>query len=385
MSAEITFPNDFPGANIIVERVDGDTVYLRQDLRDTVGDWFYWNFKVQGAANRTVTFRFTLSDVIGARGPAVSADGGKSWHWLGSPDDGNHEFTYAFGASDHEMHFAFAPPYLHADFHRFLATYRSHPAVAVQTLCTSPKGRDVELLRVGKLDGDPSHRMSLTARHHACESIASFALEGFLTRILSETSTGAWFRDHVEIIAVPFVDKDGVEEGDQGKNRAPHDHNRDYASESIYSSVAAIRELLPSWSQGLWSLALDLHCPYRLGPDHEVVQFVEPFTEDQASTTAELARLSTLLEQSIAGLLPYESSNNLRLGQSWNVRSSGSEGRTFADWASSLPEMRLAVTVEIPYANAGGVTVTGDAARALGGDLAEASRRFLQDTAPQTP
>ena len=42
---------------------------------------------------------------------------------------------------------------------------------------------------------------------------------------------------------VPFVDKDGVEEGDQGKNRAPRDHNRDYAGASMYPETGALREL----------------------------------------------------------------------------------------------------------------------------------------------
>ena len=47
---------DHEGGNVIVERIDGDTVRLRQDLRDTQGWWFYWSFRVRGAAGRKVTF-----------------------------------------------------------------------------------------------------------------------------------------------------------------------------------------------------------------------------------------------------------------------------------------------------------------------------------------
>lgn len=47
-----------PGDNIVVERIDGEDVYLRQDLRDTEGPWFYWCFRVLGASGRTLRFHF---------------------------------------------------------------------------------------------------------------------------------------------------------------------------------------------------------------------------------------------------------------------------------------------------------------------------------------
>lgn len=40
----------FPGGNILVDKVDADHVYLHQDPRDTEGFWFYWNFRVRGTA-----------------------------------------------------------------------------------------------------------------------------------------------------------------------------------------------------------------------------------------------------------------------------------------------------------------------------------------------
>jgi hypothetical protein len=73
------------------------------------------------------------------------------------------------------------------------------------------------------------------------------------------------------LYAVPFVDKDGVEEGDQGKNRKPHDHNRDYGEESIYPEVRAIKELDRSAN---FVCALDFHCPTLVMPDHQVIYFV---------------------------------------------------------------------------------------------------------------
>ena len=38
----LSIDSSFPGGNIVVDRIEGDQVYLQQDLRDTEGYWFYW-------------------------------------------------------------------------------------------------------------------------------------------------------------------------------------------------------------------------------------------------------------------------------------------------------------------------------------------------------
>ena len=49
-----TIDTEIPAGNAIVNSIEGDTVSIRQDLRDTKGEWFYWAFRVKGAAGRTV-------------------------------------------------------------------------------------------------------------------------------------------------------------------------------------------------------------------------------------------------------------------------------------------------------------------------------------------
>lgn len=50
---------NFPGGNIFVDKIEGDTVWLEQDIRDTEGFWFYWYFRIRGASRRALTFKFT--------------------------------------------------------------------------------------------------------------------------------------------------------------------------------------------------------------------------------------------------------------------------------------------------------------------------------------
>jgi len=373
---ELTIDCNFPGGNIEVLGVEGDTVRLRPDLRDTEGWWFYWYFRVRGASGRTIRFQFEGDNPIGTRGPAFSLNGGLTWNWLGADSTEDGSFTYAFPQEPAEVRFSFGMPYTELNLKGFLASCGAHANLVCETLCETKQGRQVELLRVGNVEGTPDFRILLTCRHHACEMMASYTLESIIETALSEDPLGEWLRDHVEFLIVPFVDKDGVENGDQGKNREPYDHNRDYAGESLYASVAALREYVPTWSQGRLRMSLDLHCPWIRGEYNEHVYF--PGTNDAKHWNG-LGRFSATLESNrTQDSLPFKADGNLPYGQRWNKRTNYNQGKSCTRWASEFPENWLAAGMEIPYANAGGMEVNARSARNLGHNLAQAMRLFLE-------
>ncbi|HNT37118.1 MAG TPA: M14 family zinc carboxypeptidase, partial [bacterium] len=264
---------DFPGGNIVVERIEGDDCFVHQDLRDTTRDWFYWCFRVRNAQGRRLTFHFTQSNVLGVEGPAVSLDQGVTWRWLGDSCIQEKAFSYSFGLDEREVRFSFGMPYLEEHLARFLTDHRQNQFLRTETLCTSRKGRTVARIHIGCIHREPVARVLLTCRHHCCEMMASYSLQGLMQAVISNSEEFAWLRNNVEFLVVPFVDKDGVEDGDQGKMRHPHDHNRDYLGEpadSIYPEVRALREFVPKWSGGLLRVGLDLHCPYIRGAHNEV-------------------------------------------------------------------------------------------------------------------
>jgi hypothetical protein len=373
----ISVDADFPGGNIVLDSIDGDHIAVHQDLRDTTTDWFWWYLRLRHAAGRAVTVTFTRSNVIGVRGPAVSLDGGREWDWLGPGAVQGQSFHYSVPATDAEVRFAFAMPYTQANLDDFLARHAASPHLAAGTLCTTKKGRRADLLRLGKLDGSATRRILLTCRHHSCEAAASYSLEGIMEAILADTDSGAWLRENAEVMIIPFVDKDGVEDGDQGKNRAPRDHNRDYSGVSVHATTAAIRNLVPAWSGGRLCLALDLHCPGARGKYHEHIYFPGgPEPGNWASTV----RFGQELERVQSGSLVFSTENNLPYGQGWNVDSDNTQGLSFARWAAALPGVEVSATTEIPYANASGQAVTQQSARAFGHDLARAIDAFVKET-----
>lgn len=373
--AKLQIDADFPGGNIVLDKIKGDDVYVHQDLRDTNGDWFYWYFRVQGGQGRTLTFHFTKSNPIGVLGPAVSADAGKSWQWLGAKAVRGASFHYEVPKDATEVRFCFAFPYVGHNLHAFLKRHDRNPHLKVETLCKTKKNRDVDVLKLGRLDGKAPYRAVLTCRHHACEMMASYVLEGIIDEVLADGDAGKWLRESVEFFIVPMVDKDGVEDGDQGKNRKPRDPNRDYDGDSIYPAQKAIREKLPKWADGRLRFAMDMHCPWIRGDINETVYFVGTPNE---KIFQEVGRFSKVLEKVQSGPLVYQSKNNLPYGKGWNSKSNYT-GKPFSWWASEQPGVIAATTIEVAYANASGRAVTDVSARALGRDLARGLAVYLRD------
>ncbi|MGI6418496.1 MAG: LamG-like jellyroll fold domain-containing protein [Thermoguttaceae bacterium] len=590
--AQIKVDADFPGGNIVVESIQGDTVLLRQDPRDTQGFWFYWYFRVRGAAGRTLNFTFTGGDVLGVRGPAASMDGGRTWKWLETEsmadknvgvwhhiamtwdgdrmtayldgkaageaavkmapaagpmfigkrghgvtsffnglidevliynrplsseeiqgamagrnaekpalhlpfdegqgnaaedrsDNRNHGalrggakwvdgklgkalefngtdsfveiandealnsvdgltvsawvkpykrveyggivdkweqdggrafkgyliqssltssistligagdayksvkidgpmFRYAFPGDADDVRFSFAMPYVERNLREFLDGYKDNPNLQVGLLCKSKKGRDVEVLRLGALRAEPKYRALFTCRHHACEMMASYVLEGIMAEVLADTQVGRWLRENVEFLVVPFADKDGVEDGDQGKNRIPHDHNEDYYGESIYPETAAVREHAVKWLGNCPCFGFDLHCPAIRGGAHEHI--MSPSRTRDPENWRFLKPFLEILEQTRTGPLEFKLAVSEQF-ISWDGKLPDPKTlpRSACRWMRTLPNMQGALVFEIPYANASGKEVNQETARIWGRDFAVAFHRYLVEHCPLRP
>ncbi|MBI5395212.1 MAG: hypothetical protein HZA91_07960 [Verrucomicrobia bacterium] len=383
----------FPGGNILVQQVEGDTVFVAPDQRDTQAGqwWFYWNLRLRAPAEKPVTIVFTRKNPISVRGPAMSADGGVTWHWLGAAavksskrdDKPAWSFEARVPAGAAEVRYAFCPPCLESHLRAWLAKHKANPALRVKELCRSRKGRPVELLRAGCLAPAKSKGVVLiTSRHHCCEAMATYALEGWLDAALADDDTGRRWRANWEIIAVPFMDKDGVEDGDQGKNRAPHDHNRDYNGKPLYPEVAALMKLGASLKDRVVA-ALDLHCPTIRGEWNDRVYLVGA---PQPDFWKKQEAFAAVLERVQRGPIRFRARDCLAFGTAWNTPANYKQGRSCTGWErETFPDARFVSTIEIAYADALGDEVNAGSARALGRDMARALAEFLESPPPLPP
>lgn len=373
--SSIKIDADFPGGNIIVEKIEGNVVRLDRDIRDTRGDWFYWAFRIRGAENQSLKFVFKHR-CVGARGPAVSLDQGKTWRWLGDKGFSWTEFSYKFGPNDRDVCFAFSMVYTQETLQRFLDANKNKFHLTKKILCRSKKGREVEYYTFGNPNNPNKLGAVLTCRHHACEMMAEYAIEGIVEEIFSGSDDGKWLLDNVEFIWIPFVDKDGVEDGDQGKNRFPHDHNRDYI-QKIHPEIKAITTMVPEWGKDKRLFLHDFHCPWTRDGINEILYYPGPQSPYMA---AQLKRFADILtEKQKGGIIPYRESNNLPFGKSWNIGTQNDKHRMFRQWTDSLLNAFFGNTIEIPYANSEGAQATVESVRQLGHNMARTMRVFIEE------
>ncbi|MBQ7322622.1 MAG: hypothetical protein IJW99_11040 [Clostridia bacterium] len=329
------------GGNIAVDRIENDTVYLERELRDTEGDWFYWAFCVEGAAGRTLTFVFPSKHRVGRFGAAVSHDL-REWHW--SESGSGDTFTYTFAEGEDKVYFAHNMLYHPAHFDAFCARV----GLKQEVFCRSVKGRDLPAVRFGT----GKRWILLTARHHACEATGNYVLEGVTETLLSRLP------EDFAVLVVPFVDYDGVVDGDQGKNRRPHDHNRDYTDAPIYEVV---EKMMTFGREHDLCYTFDFHSPWHMGKQNDYVFF-------SRSTEAMEPRIDLFAEYmkqaTAAGELKYTGAWDVGPNEAWNNETSPNSKNYF----SKQPSVRLSITTETPYFGVtdGSGKISQDAMRALG-------------------
>lgn len=341
---------NFIGGNIRIEKTDGNTIYLNNELRDTTEDWFYWAFCAEGCAGQTITFRFPQTR-LGYYGPAVSHDL-TNWTWLGKGEEAD-AFTYTFAENENKVYFAHNMIYLPERF----TVFAKSKGLIQKELCISRRGRSVPYFTFG----NGENILLLTARHHACESTGNYVLEGVLEGLLAECIP------NTKVVCVPFTDFDGVVDGDQGKSRAPHDHNRDYVADkpSVWPETAAIREIA---KDGIL-YGFDFHSPWHYGGRNDTVFLVEKIE----TKIKEYEAFSDILESVLSDdALHYDKRNNILPGVEWN----SPNAPTFACYMDREAHAKLAFTLETCYFGTEDNIFAPEKAIALGRCFAKAIRLY---------
>lgn len=379
--AETKVETNIEGGNAEIVSVDDSTITFRPQLRDTKGWWFYWRFDVFGAQGKTIALQCADRNCFDAEGIAVSFDAGKTWKYTGRKgvDFKKGRLSLSIPEGAERVGLSFAIPYTSEHLDALLKKYSDRPEFKVRPLAKTKKGRQNIYITLEPVGRDATRKIAFTARHHACEMTANYVIDGIVSRYFSDTPQGKWARENLAVFIVPFVDYDGVLDGDQGKNRKPHDHNRDYV-EALHPSVRAIKQMLPEWGGDKLRYALDIHCPYisKRNPKdiNDRLFFTAPQSE-KANRNLEkfMASLSNELAKS-PDRPQLNPDDIVKYGTMWNKLK---EPVNFKFWAERLPSVEFAASLEIPYTNISGKwKATPENAKHIGEKIIDATADFLK-------
>ena len=370
---EITIDQNIPAGNIVFERISNDTVYVHQDLRGSKKPWFYWAFRVKGAEGKRLTFVFTQTYAVSPRGPLVSLDRGKNYEYLAEEGSTDFQFTYTFPKRAKEVWFYECHPYTPEMWEAFLK--RPHKGkFETGILCKSPKGREVPFFRMTPQNQKPKLSVVISGRHHCSESSVMYVAEGLIATFLEDGELGEWLRENIELTAVPFVDMDGAVEGDQGKWRTPHDHNRDY-TEFLYPETAALASLIAETEPDIY---LDFHNP-GLRKKHNYV-----YTPHKAEMHPIEPAFSLLLEKYQEGNFGYTVADDMPFGVGWNTAKNYTDGLSAANWVNiNIKSIKVSRTIEIPFTFAKETRVYPSNMREFGHGIARTLKAFAEGEADE--
>lgn len=346
-----SFNTDYPGANGKLQSIDRASRTVRYESDWRGGSHYWFNFEARGFTGR---WRFIGSRITKV-GPAVSEDGGKSWYFLYPSADAQREiFDFDFGDVARPVRFALSIPYQLADWNRMADRIRGREGVKLGVLCKDRLGTPAPVLEICRSER-PEWTFLFTARHHACECSASWVMEGLIDEVLSDTPEARWVRERARIVCVPFIDLDGVEQGEQGKSRKPHDHNRDYAQE-LYPTIKALKAYVKAHCMDGSLVFIDMHSPGVRGIEHDHYYGLGPAGE--GPNRLWLAYSRELEKATRRARLRYDPQWDIPFGRPWNTAAlfySSNDLVKSDRYFASLPNCKLAFCMEYGYGLCGGI------------------------------
>jgi hypothetical protein len=165
------------------------------------------------------------------------------------------QFETPEGCTDCSAAFCF--PYGHSQLRR--AVRETAGTWHIETLDVSAGGRPLVRLLSPSAEGNEAG-VYIVARQHSGETPGSWVLDGILRAVAGEDAGGPLH--DADWWAVPFVNVDGVVEGDYGKDPMPADFNRAWAPMPLRPEVYAIqRDMMHFAGRYGRRLVLDLHAP----------------------------------------------------------------------------------------------------------------------------
>jgi hypothetical protein len=315
---------------------------------------------------REITFKFMNGEVLGPNGPCVSDDL-ITWDFCGGAVlNGRSEFTYRFSENEERKYFSFSMPYQVSHFESFMKTHEHNPLLRREILGKSEQNRDIPLAVIGNPDAPNFY---LTCRYHACESPASYALEGVMDFLLTKPTP---LTDQFCFRILPFADIDGVENGDQGKSRYPHDHSLDYSPKPIYTLTKLLMEYVKEHPP---HIMIDNHSPGKWGRWHDWLVIVEgdEWIKEQQHAFGRVMCAVTA-ENPVLGHIPFRLEDILPRGTDWNdpaIQTERSRMNSDRDFFRANGAEFVSI-FEVPYFGTEGIVYTPRRLRSLGHDMAKA-------------
>jgi murein tripeptide amidase MpaA len=141
---------------------------------------------------------------------------------------------FALRPEGDSVYFAYFAPYSRERHRDFVARCQASPRAALEVVCETVNGDDLDLIVVSGGEGGADKRACwVIGRQHPGETMAEWWMEGFVDRLLDESdATARALLDRATVYVVPNMNPDGSALGNLRTNAAGANLNREWESPS---------------------------------------------------------------------------------------------------------------------------------------------------------
>ena len=252
---------DFECGNIIVQELTdtGAILSIRPDTETDYFQWFY--FRVTGAPDIARTFKFANAgearyEKAWQYYQVVASYDEKNWFRVPTEYDGS-TLTIKHTAVESTTSYAFFVPYLTAQREALLQECESSLLVTRHSIGRSYLGKQLDMVEIGDAV-HPVRKIWVQSRQHAGESMAEWATEGLIKRLLDPLDSASHaLLSKAKVYVVPNINPDGSALGNLRANAAGVDPNRSWAEPNDkIPEIVAIQKAMKEIGVDLF---LDMH------------------------------------------------------------------------------------------------------------------------------
>lgn len=230
----IWLTNEFAGARMSDFYKVNDSLYqvVLEPENFPINNSPWYSFKVWADTSKTVSLKLSYRHGKHRYYPELSTDG-TSWTPI---DSTAYRPDTLSGTATLTLHLSTEPLWVSAqelltadDYTEWADSLSQKPFVSQDTVGYSHQNRPIKKITINNISGKSTHGVLIvTGRLHPPEVTGSIASLVFLEELTSDTDLAQRFRQKFEVLAYPFANPDGVQNGHWRHNAAGVDLNRDW-------------------------------------------------------------------------------------------------------------------------------------------------------------
>ena len=207
----------------------------------------WYGFKAWADTSKSVWIELTYEHGEHRYYPDISRDG-KKWSPIDSsayrPDTTTGTARVRLDLEPEPLWVSAQEVFTSAEYNWWASNLAQYPFVERDTVGYSHQNRPIESLTITQADDKQNHGVVIiTSRLHPPELTGQMACLAFLEEITSESYLATLFRNRFEVIAFPFANPDGADNGHWRHNAGGVDLNRDWQAFN-QPETRAIRQYL---------------------------------------------------------------------------------------------------------------------------------------------